>query len=193
MFKNAFGEYSGIGWGNGAMSNTRLTPAPLVAVSRMHETAARRQQGKIRQAAKIKELQRVLLAHGYKSAGQQAALLGLRRSTVWAIFNSEHDRGGMSSSTVKQLLAVKSAPKAVKRVINEYVHEKLSGAYGHEHAALKLFCRRAGLTSDAKYVGKLDTTSQISLAAFSLTGASAAFRRSTSQLDANTVSQNETA
>jgi predicted DNA-binding transcriptional regulator AlpA len=166
------------------MSETRLTQAPLIAAGRKHQAAGRRQQGKIRQAAKIKELQRVLLAHGYKSAGQQAALLGLKRSTVWAIFKSEHARGGMSSSTVKRMLAAKGIPKAVKKVINEYLIEKLSGAYGHEQAALKLFRSRAGLTADANWAGELDTTSRIS---------AATFRQSAPQLGADTEFQNENA
>ena len=102
-----------------------------------------------RQAAKIRELEKVLLTLGYKSAGQRAAVLGLKRSTVWAIFNAEHTRGGLSSNTVKQLLAAKAAPNELRQVVAEYVREKLAGAYGHEHSVLKRFHIRAGLPSDA--------------------------------------------
>ena len=110
---------------------------------------ARRQHGKLRQAAKIRELEKVLLTLGYKSAGQRAAVLGLKRSTIWAIFNAEHTRRGLSSNTVKQLLAAQAAPKELIQVIEEYVREKLSGAYGHNHSVLKRFRIRAGLPSDA--------------------------------------------
>ena len=122
-------------------------PAPALSRAK-HEARARCEQGKLRQAAKIRELENVLLTLGYKSAGQRAALLGLKRSTVWAIFNAEHTRGGLSSNTVKQLLAANGAPKELRRVIEEYVRAKLAGAYGHNHSALKRFRVSAGLPSD---------------------------------------------
>ena len=123
-------------------------PAPALSRAK-HDATARRQQGKLRQAAKIRELETSLLTLGYKSAGQRAAVLGLKRSTIWAIFNAEHTRGGLSSNTVKQLLAAQAAPKELIQVIEEYVREKLSGAYGHNHSVLKRFRIRAGLPSDA--------------------------------------------
>lgn len=123
-------------------------PAPALSRAK-HDAKARRQHGKLRQAAKIRELEKVLLTLGYKSAGQRAAVLGLKRSTIWAIFNAEHMRGGLSSNTVKQLLAAQAAPKELIQVIEEYVREKLSGAYGHNQSVLKRFRIRAGLPSDA--------------------------------------------
>ena len=123
-------------------------PAPALSRAK-HDAKAQRQQGKLRQAAKIRELEKVLLTLGYKSAGQRAAVLRLKRSTVWAIFNAEHTRGGLSSNTVKQLLAAKEAPKELRQVIEEYVREKLAGAFGHERSVLKRFRIRAGLPSDA--------------------------------------------
>jgi len=109
---------------------------------------ARRQRAKLRQAAKIKELEEVLLTLGYKSVDQRAAVLGLNRSTVWAIFNVEHTRGGLSSNTVKRLLAANAAPKELRQVVAEYVREKLAGAYGHSQSALKRFRTRANLATD---------------------------------------------
>jgi len=126
--------------GDGSMFNNQQLAQPAPALSRAkQETRARRQEGKLRQAAKIRELETLLLTLGYKSAGQQATVLGLKRSTVWAIFNAEHTRGGLSSKTVKQLLTAKAAPKELRQVVAEYVREKLSGAYGHDHLALKRF------------------------------------------------------
>ena len=97
-------------------------PAPALSRAK-HDATARRQHGKLRQAAKIRELEKVLLTLGYKSAGQRAAVLGLKRSTIWAIFNAEHTRGGLSSNTVKQLLAAQAAPKELIQVIEEYVRK----------------------------------------------------------------------
>ena len=115
---------------------------------RKHEAAARRHAGQARQAAKIKELRKVLLALGYKTLSQQAAVLGLKRPTVWAVFNYQYTRGGLSSHTVKRLLAAKSAPRELKQVIREYVREKLAGAYGHNQSALQRFRVRAGVSAD---------------------------------------------
>ena len=129
--------------------NQQLAQAAPALSRAKHEAASRRQQGQLRQAAKIKELEKVLLTLGYKSAGRRAAVLGLKRSTVWAIFHAQHTRGGLSSGTVKKLLAAKAAPKELKQVVAEYVREKLSGAYGHNHSALKRFRVSAGLSPDA--------------------------------------------
>src|SRR5262245_41679518 len=130
-------------------NNQQLAQAAPALSRAKHEATTRRLQGKLRQAAKIKELEKVLLTLGYKSAGQRAAVLGLKRTTVWAIFHAHHTRGGLSSNTVKQLLAAKAAPKELKQVVAEYVREKLSGSYGHNHSALKRFRLRACLSSDA--------------------------------------------
>ena len=129
--------------------NQQLAAQPAPVVSRAkHDAGVRRQQGKLRQAAKIRELEKVLLTLGYKSAGQQAAVTGLKRSTVWAIFNAEHSRSGLSSNTVKQLLAAKTAPKELRQVVAEYVFEKLSGTYGHNYSVLKRFRVSAGLSTE---------------------------------------------
>jgi len=129
--------------------NQQLAAQPAPVVSRAkHDAGVRRQQGKLRQAAKIRELEKVLLTLGYKSAGRRAAVLGLKRSTVWAIFSAEHSRSGLSSKTIKQLLAAKTAPKELSHVVGEYVGEKLSGAYGHNHSELKRFRVSAGLSTD---------------------------------------------
>jgi hypothetical protein len=131
------------------IDNQQLAQSAPASSRAKHEVVSRHQCGKLRQAAKIKELEKVLLTLGYKSAGQRAAVLGLKRSTVWAIFDAEHTRGGLSSNTVKQLLAAKTAPKELKQVVAEYVREKLSGAYGHNRPELKRFRIRACLTGDA--------------------------------------------
>src|SRR5262245_35960825 len=70
-----------------------------------------RKVGQPRQAAKIKELTTELLTLGYETLSEQAAVLGLKSTTIWAMFNSDHTRGGISSNTVKQLLGAKTAPQ----------------------------------------------------------------------------------
>jgi predicted DNA-binding transcriptional regulator AlpA len=130
------------------MSEIHPALSAFVSSRRKYELARTREAGRARQAAKIKELRTVLLALGYETLSEQAAVLGLKRPTVWAMFNSDHRRGGMSSNTVKQLLAAKAAPQQLKQVIREYVSEKLAGAYGHNSSALRLFRLRAGISAD---------------------------------------------
>ena len=130
------------------MSEIHPALSAFVSSRRKYELVRTREAGRARQAAKIKELRKVLLALGYSTLSQQAAVLGLKRPTVWAIFKSEHTRGGLSSNTVRQLLAAKAAPQEVKRVIRQYVSEKLAGVYGHNPSALRLFRLRAGLSAD---------------------------------------------
>jgi hypothetical protein len=103
-----------------------------------------KREEKLRQAAKIRQLREVLCASGYTTIREQAAVLGLKTSTTWAIFHSEHTHGGLSGRTIKQLLAARSIPVQVEKVVREYITEKLSGAYGHQQYLLKGFRLRAG-------------------------------------------------
>lgn len=128
------------------MSEMHSAPSEARALRRKHEPL-RRESGQARQAAKIKELRKALLALGYRTLSQQAAVLGLKRPTVWAIFNYKYTRGGLSSHTVKQLLAAKG-PQEVRQIIREYVSEKFAGAYGHNHSALQRFRVRVGTSAD---------------------------------------------
>jgi hypothetical protein len=73
-------------------------------------------------------------------------MLGLSRSTAWAALNAEHERAGFSSSTVKRMLLSPKLPPAVRRIVVEYVKEKLKGLYGHSKRRLRVFRRRIGAT-----------------------------------------------
>jgi hypothetical protein len=55
----------------------------------------------------------------------------------------------MSANTVKRMLVSTEAPREVRQIIDEYVREKLKGAYGHSPSALALFRIRAGLSAEA--------------------------------------------
>ena len=121
----------------------------LISLRRNAARIRRLQKAHTKQAAKISELKRVILARGYKTLSEQAALLGLKRTTVWAMFKSSHTRGGMSANTVERMLAATEAPREVRQIIDEYVREKLTGAYGHPPSALARFRIRAGLSAEA--------------------------------------------
>jgi hypothetical protein len=99
-----------------------------------------------RQTRKIKAFKAALIGAGYDTVSAQAELLGLSRSTAWAALNAEHKRAGFSSSTVKRMLLSSKLPPAVRRIVEEYVKEKLKGLYGQNKRRLRVFRRRIGAT-----------------------------------------------
>jgi hypothetical protein len=94
---------------------------------------------KARQCAKIAELRQVLLQAGYHSLDKQAAVLGLSRSTTWAVLQAHHKASGLSGSVIKRMLRSPELPPAAGQWIDEYVAEKLAGKYGHSRPRLRVF------------------------------------------------------
>ena len=78
---------------------------------------------KARQSAKIAELRKILEQAGYRSVSEQAVVLGLSRSTTWALSKANHKASGVSGSIMRST----GLPIAVRQWIDEYVGEKLAG------------------------------------------------------------------
>ena len=94
---------------------------------------------KVLQCAKIAELRRILEQAGYRSVSEQAVVLGLSRSTTWALLKANHKASGVSGSIIKRMLRSVALPLAVRQWIDEYVGEKLAGKYGHRRNRLRIF------------------------------------------------------
>jgi hypothetical protein len=94
---------------------------------------------KDRQRSKIAELRWVLEQSGYRALDKQASALGLSRSTTWAILQASHKASGVSGSIIKSMLQSPGLPPGARQWIDEYVFEKLSGAYGHSTRRLRIF------------------------------------------------------
>jgi hypothetical protein len=94
---------------------------------------------KARQSAKIAELRKILEQAGYRSVSEQAVVLGLSRSTTWALSKANHKASGVSGSIIKRMLRAADLPLAVRQWIDEYVGEKLAGKYGHRRNRLHIF------------------------------------------------------
>jgi hypothetical protein len=92
-----------------------------------------------KQMRKIKAFKAALIAAGYDTAGTQAKVLGLSRSTAWAALNADHKRAGFSSNTVKRMLLSSMLPPAVRRILEQYVEEKLKGLYGQKKKDIDIF------------------------------------------------------
>ena len=91
-------------------------------------------QARARQSAKLRELGIALVNAGIVSLDQQAAALGLCRSTTWTILKGSHKGSGLSVMTIGRMLSAPDLPASVRAVIFEYAAEKGSGHYGHNKA-----------------------------------------------------------
>ena len=100
--------------------------------------------GKARQASKIAEIRRALVSAGFDTFSKQAAVLGVSRSTAWAVLRGGHKASGLFANTIKRILASPDLPPAARQIVEEYTHEKLLGAYGHSTSRMKVFRLRLG-------------------------------------------------
>ena len=110
---------------------------------------------KARQCAKIAELRQVLLQAGYHSLDKQVSVLGLSRSTTWAVLQAHHKASGLSGSVVKRMLRSPELPPTARQWIDEYVAEKLAGKYGHSRPRLRVFRAQVEL-QDGTPTGKYE-------------------------------------
>ena len=78
---------------------------------------------------------------GHLTLDQQAESLGLARSTAWAILRGNHKHSGLSAATIKRMLTSQQLPPPARKLLLEYVEEKLAGAYGHNQKQLRRFRR----------------------------------------------------
>jgi len=98
--------------------------------------AARRRLQKAKQVSKLGEIYRALCAEGFDSLDKQAAVLGLKRSTTWALLHSDKRRGP-SIVILKQLLSSPQIPSKVRKKVNEYIQAKSLGLYGHSQKSIR--------------------------------------------------------
>ena len=85
---------------------------------------------KEKQALKLAEIREALVAAGYDTTAKQAAVLGLGRSTAWALLNRDK-RAGPSAKVIKRILSSPQVPNRVRLKVEQYVKEKSHGLYGH--------------------------------------------------------------
>src|SRR6516164_5039036 len=98
---------------------------------------------KARQAAKLAEIREALVAAGYDTTTKQAAVLGVSRTTAWVVLNRDK-KTGPSASVIKRILSSPNIPPAVRRKVEEYIQERISGLYGQ-------FQRLSKTKSNKKY------------------------------------------
>src|SRR4249920_1980125 len=94
------------------------------------------------QCARIAELREALVASGLTTLNQQAAALGLGRSTCWQICRAAHKGSGLSASIIARMLSSPTLPPAARHVIFRYLDEKSRGLYGHHPRHIQRFQAR---------------------------------------------------
>jgi hypothetical protein len=101
------------------------------------------------QSQRIRELRLALIEAGCVSLDQQAAVLGLSRSTTWAILRGNPTCTGLPPALIARMLRAPKLPQAARAVLMNYVSEKSQGAYGHSDV------QRERLTAQLKRHGLL--------------------------------------
>jgi hypothetical protein len=114
---------------------------------------------KARQTAKLKEIREALLAEGCERLDQQAAALGLPRSTVWTIVTGNHKASGLSAPVLHRMLSSPRLPYRVRIKLVEYIAEKSVGRYGGTPRRLQSFVDRMKSHEEARNVGGNDCES----------------------------------
>ena len=101
--------------------------------------------GRGRQNAKIREIGDAIVAAGFGSLDEQAAALGLSRSTTWTLLNGTHKGSGLTARIIAQILSAPDLPLPVRAKILEYLAEKTAGLYGDTERELRRFVRPLSL------------------------------------------------
>ena len=96
-------------------------------------------QLKMRQRAKIAEIRAALVEAGIIALDEQAATLGLCRSTAWSVLNSNHKSSGLSARTISRILRSPLLPQIVRQKLFEYMQEKIDGLFGHSERRRREF------------------------------------------------------
>ena len=107
---------------------------------------------KLRQRSKIGEIRAALIEAGYVGLDDQAATLGLSRSTAWSILNPNHKHSGLSARTISRILRSSRLPGPARQRMFEYIQEKIEGLYGHTERRRREFaeCLMAALRNEFK-------------------------------------------
>jgi hypothetical protein len=99
-------------------------------------------QRKLQQSAKIRELGEALAASNVRTLDHKAEVLGLSRSTTWALLQGNHKSSGLSVTVINRILAAPELPPQVRTKVIEYIEEKAAGRYGHSKSVLRRFVNR---------------------------------------------------
>ena len=98
----------------------------------------RHREPKARLAAKLAEIRKALISARCDTAAKQAAVLGVSRSTAWALLHLDK-RAGPHAIVIKRILSSPNLPSRVRQKVEEYVRDKVAGLYGHSEHSKRAF------------------------------------------------------
>ena len=101
-----------------------------------------RNQRKLRQSAKIREIGEALVASNLYTLDRKSEVLGLSRSTTWTLLQGNHKSSGLSVTIINRMLEAPALPSQVRLKVIEYVEEKAAGHYGHSKPVRRRFVNR---------------------------------------------------
>ena len=113
---------------------------------------------KARQTQKIDQIRQIFLSNG-RPINQQAGLLGLCRSTAYAVLRRDYKHSGLTAAIIKRMLSSSDLPASARNIIHEYIAEKSAGVYGHSRAQRRRFL--AALVTDLD--SRVDTNGPVRL------------------------------
>src|SRR5262245_28000388 len=120
-----------------------IEPAP--EEPKVYATHRARSRKPIQKIAKIRG---ALVSAGFDTAEKQAIVLGVTHSTAWALLNRDK-RVGPSAKIIKRILSSPHLRAAARRRVEEYIEEKIDGAYGHSEARRRWFRDQFHIWTDA--------------------------------------------
>ena len=115
------------------------TTTTMQKLSEEQSRASLEKRMRARQQTKIAELRQALIENGYQRVCEQAKALGLSRSSAWAVLQANHKNRGLSPHVIGCIGASPQLPANARQVIEDYVRERLAGAYGHPTRSLREF------------------------------------------------------
>ena len=95
------------------------------------------------QRSKIREFRQALVkagSHARSASGEPGAGAKHRLDD----FAGNHKHSGLSAAIIKRMLSSQQLPPPARKILLEYVEEKLAGAYGHNQTQLRRFRERLG-------------------------------------------------
>ena len=116
-------------------------PRPRTNLRRSHDWESGNQR-KLQQSAKIREIGEALAASNVRTLDHKAEVLGLSRSTTWALLQGNHKSSGLSVMVINRVLATPGLPPEVRVKVIEYIEEKTAGHYGHSKFVRRKFVNR---------------------------------------------------
>jgi hypothetical protein len=106
---------------------------------------------KTKQTEKLVTIRASLVAIGLTSLSAQAQALGLSRSTAWHILNGRHKSSGLSASIIARILSSPTLPKETRNIVQDYIQQKVAGAYGHDRRRVQSFRKRLNYPEQARF------------------------------------------